>query len=166
MVTENNKYLSWPIERNHNGDTMLRIKGQLNPRKNGCCLISLAPVVEPRRLAGSLCNSALISCLAARLDWKYVKLCQLMHDQAAWTVKIIYVIHISHIYCSGWYMNKTMPLCIFLGGIVYLHIYGYQKITFALPMQNDIFHTKNRFESKCLCICMLMLLSMYFTTHY
>lgn len=46
---------------------MLRIKGQLIPRKKGCCLISVDPVVEPRRLPGSLCNNALIICLAARL---------------------------------------------------------------------------------------------------
>lgn len=47
--------------------TMQRIRGQLISRKNGCCLISLAPVFDPRRLAGSLCSSEWINCLAVRL---------------------------------------------------------------------------------------------------
>ncbi|WVZ23408.1 hypothetical protein V8G54_001952 [Vigna mungo] len=61
---------SFPINfrgTSNGGGVMLRIRGQLIPRKKGCCLISFAPVVEPRRLVGSLCSSALINCLAARL---------------------------------------------------------------------------------------------------
>jgi len=60
-------FLITDLKSNNKDFTMLRIRGQLIPRKKGCCLISFAPVVEPRRLVGSLCSSALINCLAARL---------------------------------------------------------------------------------------------------
>lgn len=46
---------------------MQRIRGQSMPRKKGCCLISLAPVCDPKRLPGSRFNNAFINCLAARL---------------------------------------------------------------------------------------------------
>uniref|UniRef100_A0A2P2MCB5 Putative LOV domain-containing protein n=1 Tax=Rhizophora mucronata TaxID=61149 RepID=A0A2P2MCB5_RHIMU len=49
------------------GGLMHRMRGQLIPRKKGCCLISLAPEFDPKRLAGSLFSNALINCLAARL---------------------------------------------------------------------------------------------------
>jgi len=68
-------FLITKFKRNHKDTTMLRIKGQLIPRKKGCCLISLLPVAEPRRLPGSLCSSALINCLAARLA---CKICQIV----------------------------------------------------------------------------------------
>jgi hypothetical protein len=49
---------------------MQRMRGQLIPRKNGCCLISLAPAFDPNRMEGSLFNNALINCLPERLTWK------------------------------------------------------------------------------------------------
>jgi hypothetical protein len=48
---------------------MQRMRGQLIPRKKGCCLISLAPVFDPNRMAGFLFSNALINCLAGRLTW-------------------------------------------------------------------------------------------------
>lgn len=64
--------------------TMQRIRGQLMPRKKGCCLISLAPETDPKRLAGSRFNNALIICLAARLTGmllgKVRSLCKMLEN--------------------------------------------------------------------------------------
>lgn len=61
-------------QNNINGSqkyTMFLISGQFIPRKKRWSLISFAPPFDPKRLAGSLFNSAFISCRAARLTWKF-----------------------------------------------------------------------------------------------